>query len=252
MPTITIREQADATAEVWHAQLLFEGGNEIPIEIVDPFSPEEEKRLEWYFEEYLRFPFTEQVKRAEAAASVKTYGEKLFAQVFKDPQALIDYGQLRQSPGVSGLTFEIVGSPEFHRLHWEALKDPALPLPFALEAPLIRKSAHIQAVKATAASSPTINVLLVTARPMGRGDVGYRTISRPLVETLRQANLRVKIDLLRPATYRALVEKLDAARAAHGPGYYHVIHFDVHGGLLTFEQFNAIEQEKQRLGDVFL
>ncbi len=252
MPTITIRERAGSTEQVLHATLIIDEGNEFPIEVADPFSAEEEQRLEWYFEEHLRFPFTEQVKRDAAAASVQVYGEKLFAQVFKDPQALIDYGQLRQHPGVSELTFEIVGSPEFHRLHWEALKDPALPLAFALEAPLIRKSAHVQPVRAMAAPSPTINVLLVTARPMGRGDVGYRTISRPLVETLRQANPRVKIDILRPATYQALVAQLDAVRTAHGPGYYHVIHFDVHGGLLTFAQFDQIEQQKQQLGDVYL
>ncbi len=253
MPTITIRERAGSTEQVLHATLIIDHANEFPIEIADPFSAEEEQRLEWYFEEHLRFPFTDQVKRDAAAASVKVYGEKLFDQVFKDRQAFSDYRQLCQNPGVSGLTFEIVGSPEFHRLHWEALKDPDLPLAFALEAPLIRKSAHVQPVRATLSPSPTINVLLVTARPMGRGDVGYRTISRPLVETLRQANLRVKIDLLRPATYQALVERLDTARATYGgPGYYHVIHFDVHGGLLTFEQFDRIEQQKQSVGDVYL
>ena len=107
----------------------------------------------------------------------------------------------------------------------------------------------MQPVKAKVSPSPTINVLLVTARPMGRSDVGYRTISRPLVETLRQADLRVKIDILRPATYQALVAQLDVVRTAHGPGYYHVIHFDVHGGLLTFAQFDQIEQQKQQLGD---
>ena len=98
MPTITIRERAGSTEQVLHATLIIDEGNEFPIEVADPFSAEEEQRLEWYFEEHLRFPFTEQVKRDAAAASVQVYGEKLFAQVFKDPQALIDYGQLRRTP----------------------------------------------------------------------------------------------------------------------------------------------------------
>src|SRR5205085_1418105 len=92
-------------------------------------------------------------------------------------------------------------------------------------------------------SSPTINLLIVTARPSGKRDVGYRTISRPLVEALRNANLRVQVDILRPGTYKALENHLRETTAKHGEGYYHVIHFDVHGAVLTYEQFLRLSQE---------
>ena len=86
-------------------------------------------------------------------------------------------------------------------------------------------------------SSPTINLLIVVARPRGRGDVGYRTISRPLVEALQQSQLRVRVEILRPGTYRALVRHLEDVRDRHGPGFYHIIHFDLHGALLAYDEF---------------
>lgn len=72
---------------------------------------------------------------------------------------------------------------------------------------------------------------MVTARPNEDSDVGYRTISRPLVELIDNSNLPVNIELLRPATYEALCKHLEEKRS----GYYHIIHFDTHGALLSYE-----------------
>ena len=205
MTLISIRERNGPDGA--NATVSFDGQGEYPVTVSPPFSDEEEDRLEWYFEQHLRFPFTEQVRAHAAAASVATYGERLFDQVFADRQAFGDYKAALQA-GVGGLAFEIAGSPEFQRLHWEALKDPALPRAFALEAPMVRKNLKPQIVKATVQPAPTINLLVVTARPAGARDVGYRTISRPLVEALRQANVPVQIEILRPGSYQALVEHL--------------------------------------------
>src|SRR5207247_604759 len=68
-------------------------------------------------------------------------------------------------------------------------------------------------------------------------------ISRPLVEALRNANLHVQVEILRPGTYKALENHLRDVTAKHGEGYYHVIHFDVHGAVLTYAQFQHIQKE---------
>src|SRR6266496_164540 len=224
------------------AVVSFDHGEEYPIAIKDPFSTtDEEQQLEWYFEEHLRFPFTRKVQAKAAADSVITYGETLFKQVFADPEAYVMYKQRLQA-GLNTLQIEIAGSPLFHALHWEALKDPKLPQPLALQATMVRQNLKPQVVHATIRSSPTINLLLVTARPFGKRDVGYRTISRPLVEVLRQANIPVRVEILRPGTYKALENHLRQVSSKHGAGYYHVIHFDVHGALLTYEQ---LQQQPQ-------
>jgi tetratricopeptide (TPR) repeat protein len=234
MPLITIREYEQATDSP-NAILGIEGVGEYPITIQDPFSEKEEKLLEWYFEEHLRFPFIRQVDAQDAAESIADYGHALFDQVFQDRGAYANYKQAARD-GIDKLCFEIAGSPEFHRLHWEALKDHALPKAFSLEAPMLRKNLIPQPVLANARPSPTINLLIVTARPGGARDVGYRTISRPLVEGLRQAQTRVQIEILRPGTYKALVNHLEQGRDQHGAGFYHIIHFDTHGALLTYQE----------------
>ena len=235
MTLITIRETGSSD-ESPNAAVSFDKHGEYPITITDPFSEKEEKRLEWYFEEHLRFPFLENVRADVARKSVASYGVALFDQVFQDKSAYGHYTQARQE-GVDTLRFEIMGSPEFfHHLHWEALKDPELPLPFAVESPMVRSTFQSPTTYAQSQPSPTINLLIVTARPGERRDIGSRTITRPLVESLRRAKLKVRVDIVRPGTYEALTKHLDLVRDKHGAGFYHIVHFDLHGGLLTYDE----------------
>src|SRR5262245_66570561 len=79
-------------------------------------------------------------------------------------------------------------------------------------------------------------MMVLTARQHCRIDVVYRTISRPLIEGLRQVQAPVRVDIVRPGTYRAVVEHLRRTQEEHGVGYYHIMHFDVHGAVLTHAQ----------------
>jgi tetratricopeptide (TPR) repeat protein len=239
MTLISIRERGITSS----GPVVAIDGQEYPIpKIASPFDEGAEAQLEWYFEEHLRFPFTHQVRAQEAATSIGHYGETLFEQIFGDRRAYGRYQTALQS-GIASFAFEIVGSLEFQRLHWEALKDPDLPQPFALHAPFVRRNLMPRIVNANVQLSPTINVLVVTARPGAGRDVGYRTISLPLVAALRQAGMPVTVNILRPGSYAALVAHLEAMQDNQGAGYYHVIHFDVHGALLTFSQFDALEKK---------
>jgi len=243
MTKITISQTDESTVSPFNAAVQFDNGPRYPITVSDPFSEEEEDRLQWYFEGWLGFPFTGQVKAGQAAASVADYGRRLFAQVFRDnPDVLAEYKMaMRYEKGFAGLEFEIRGTPAFHALHWEALWDPANGRPFAAECAFYRQNDNPPAFHIRQQPSPTLNVLLVTARPRGRQDVGYRTISRPLVDALHNSALRTQIDIVRPGSYAALVRHLERSRDRHGDGYYHIIHFDVHGSLLTFEQYQKLE-----------
>ncbi len=227
-----------------NATLSFEHGEEFPITISDPFSEAEEQQLAWYFEDHLRFPFTRKVQAKAAAGSIITYGEALFGQVFADREAYAIYKDYLQA-GLNAVQVEIAGSPQFHALHWEALKDPHLPQPLVLQGIMMRKNLKPSAVHAAVRPSPTINLLIVTSRPFGKQDVGYRTISRPMVETLGRANIPVQIEILRPGAYKTLENHLREISATHGVGYYHVIHFDVHGAVLSYAELQQ-EQETSR------
>ncbi|MEB3180163.1 MAG: CHAT domain-containing protein [Nostocaceae cyanobacterium] len=231
MQVITIREQ-NQTETGFTAIVSFDGRQEYPVTISNPFTAAQEQELEWYFEDWLVFPTLNTVKAETAAMSVKIYGETLFEQVFK---ANFDaYSEYRQGRGnLSNVQFEIISNnPEFHALHWEAMRDPDLPRPLAVDAVMLRKSIKPVAVSAYVQPSPVINLLVVTARPDEQKDVSYRTISRPLLEAIAQSKLRVKVELLRPGTYEALSRHLEAK----GAGFYHIVHLDMHGALMNYKQ----------------
>ncbi|MBD2214034.1 tetratricopeptide repeat protein [Nostoc linckia FACHB-104] len=235
MAVITIREQ-QPTEQGFAASLIFEGDSEYPINITDPFTPQQEKQLEWYFEEWLTYPMLNGRKAEAAKTSVASYGESLFEQVFKaDIDAYSHYRELRGN--LKQVKIEIVGnSPEFHALHWEAMQDKDWPRPLAVDCVMIRKRlGKAASVAAKMAESPIINLLVVIARPDEENDVGYRTIARPLIEVIQNSQLPVNIDLLRPGTYESLERHLEEK----GAGYYHIIHFDCHGALMSYADIQA-------------
>jgi tetratricopeptide (TPR) repeat protein len=174
----------------------------------------------------LEFPFSDTIIAERAAASIKKYGENFFNQIFRDRDAYSQYQRLRK--GQNPLQIEIVGkTPDFQALHWE----PGYPRPLAVDCVMVRKSVKRGARQANIAQSPVINLLVVTARPNEEQDVGYRTISRPLIDAIENSQLAVNVELLRPGTYEALARHLEEK----GAGFYHIIHFDTHGALMKYE-----------------
>src|SRR5258706_259846 len=98
-----------------NAQVSFDHGEEFPAAIQNPFSEAEEERLGWYFEEYLRFPFTRNVLAEEAAKSITAYGHALFEQAFADSQAYTIYDGYRQS-GLNNVQGAVRGLPQCQAL----------------------------------------------------------------------------------------------------------------------------------------
>ncbi|PID56580.1 Tfp pilus assembly protein PilF, partial [candidate division KSB3 bacterium] len=238
MPVITIRQTA-ALDQSPNAEVSIDRRIAGSVTIHDPFDEAQEDELNWYFEDYLKFPFLKELQAKKAADSLIDYGESLFRAVFQQDFKLFGfYSQARQQ-GFENLSLEIVGAPDFQRLHWESLKDPDLPRALSLDAPIVRSSPGVGPIIAESQDSPTLNVLLIVARPFGQHDVGYRTISRPLLEMLRQAKLPIQVDMVRPGSYPALDQHLRESREQHGTGYYHVIHFDMHGALLSYEDYST-------------
>lgn len=243
MTLIIIREDHES-ADDTNATVSFDQGPPYPIRTHDPFSKGKEAQLEWYFEQHLRFPFVKEKEAQAAAHNVQVYGEELFQQVFAHPDALADYQSL-VSGDLAGVEIAVVGSSHFHELHWEALKDPQRERAFALDCPLVRKDIAPQMMRARLRPSPTFNVLVVTARPFGSHETGFRTITQPLLSVVQQAEIPVHLDVLRPGAYRSLVEHLEQTAEWYGEGYYHAIHLDVHGGMLSFDQLQAGLQAQQ-------
>jgi hypothetical protein len=69
MSVISIRERGITSS----SPVVAIDGQEYPLAnpITPPFDEKAEAQLEWYFEEHLRFPFTNQVRAQEAATSIR-------------------------------------------------------------------------------------------------------------------------------------------------------------------------------------
>src|SRR5208337_3503777 len=100
---IRVRQREHPT-ETSNASLSFDGGEEFPVQVTDPFSQEEEDLLGWYFEEYVIFP-DKNATAQQAAASVLRYGESLFRQLFASPDAYARYKEALQT-GITEMRFE--------------------------------------------------------------------------------------------------------------------------------------------------
>ncbi len=74
-----------------------------------------------------------------------------------------------------------------------------------------------------------VNILLVTVRPF-ENDVGYRSVSRRMVEMAVSQSFPAEVTLCRPPTLKDFERYLEDR-----PGYYHVVHFDGHGGYMKVE-----------------
>lgn len=228
LPPVGVYSSTEDGRRIFRANIrVGKDGPDHAVTIVCPHTAQEEARLRWYFEAHVERPYTDQVRAQEATDSVVTYGHSLFQQVFaSDDEIGRQLQPLLSQP--ENLRIQIEGSPAFHALHWEALCEPGRQ-PLALHAQLLRRGTR-QADTTGFRDSPQLRVLLVTARANDAGEAAYRTISRSLLDALGDG-VQVRVDLLRPGRYSALEEVLSRTSAEHGRGYFHVIHFDLHGSV---------------------
>ena len=248
MTVIRVSERRLEDDGSFAARVAFDDDAEYDVLVRDPAGSGTEDLLAWYFEQHLRFPFLDLDKEREAVRQLARYGQDLFGQVLGG-EASHDYRTLRER-AFDGCRLEITGSAAFHRLHWEALRDPKIEAPLAVRLPVTRRVGQLESKFQLPPERATLNILVVTARPFGKGDVGYRTISRPLLDAMRQTRLPVTIDLVRPGTWDALREHLQSVTDQHQSGWYQVIHFDLHGGFSQFAELDQMRQQGRLLFQV--
>ncbi|WP_203915253.1 tetratricopeptide repeat protein, partial [Rhizocola hellebori] len=243
MTVVRIRETGLLPDGGLAAVVGFGESAEYEVTVTDPADDAVERLLGWYFQEHLRFPFLDHDRRDVAVAQIERYGRELFGQVFGGA-GRTDFEVLRRRQ-FDGCRVEVTGSAAFHRLHWEALRDPGMVEPLAVRVPVVRRVTSQPAKFDLSGAGSSLNVLLVTARPDGPSDVGYRTISRPLVGALRQGALRVQVDLARPGTWAALTARLQQATDLYGSGFYQIVHFDLHGAFVDYASLVTGRAEKR-------
>jgi tetratricopeptide (TPR) repeat protein len=184
------------------------------------------RELRWYLEQFLDYPFPPNTDRADRVTQVlEAWGTHAFSALFLAGKGR-DWYHDAVRDGTEHLQLRIIANePTVLAWPWEALYDP--------ERGFLAHKCHIERHLNNVADPPPLpdnlprdrlNILLVTARPF-EGDVEYRSISRALVEQIEANQLAASVTVLRPPTFDALREEL-----GRRPGYYHIVHFDGHGG----------------------
>jgi hypothetical protein len=85
----------------------------------------------------------------------------------------------------------------------------------------------------------TLNILLVIGRDTSQNPLTYDDVN-PFLATDALVKIQnslgdvrspveLNIEIVRPSTLEAFAEHLQRAEDTHGPGYFHLVHFDMHG-----------------------
>ena len=201
-----------------------------PYEImVKPHNITLQQGLKWYLEEYLKLPIeTYQTKAENIQETLRLWGKETFKTLFNSDLTGKWYQQGRQE-GLASLDINVVSdNPAVLAWPWEALESETNGC-LALKCNVERQLYKIADARPPAGALPKdqLNILYIIARRFGVNDVGFQILAKPLINFAFAGNESwpVHIDLLRPPTFDQLLTVL-----REKPGFYHIVHFDGHGG----------------------
>ncbi|GJL74981.1 CHAT domain-containing protein [Nitrosomonas sp.] len=237
MPSLlTIRHQGDLDGQAqFVVTRLSDGKTSGPVTITAPDQTTAPGRgnshlandLRWYLERFLDYPFEPNIALAQTVQdTLAQWGKAAFSSLFQGKTR--DWYQDARRQSLSELTLKIASDdPRVLSWPWEALHDPeATTLAHTCRIERQLNELHDPQPLPDNLPGDCINILLVIARPYGEEDVSYHALARPLVDlAVQQQTVPVRVDVLRPPTF-------DQLRAAlrEKPGFYHIVHFDGHGG----------------------
>ena len=203
------------------------------------------EKVRWYLEDYAEFPADPAPALAASAEQVLAgTGTGLFAQVFGGMDAAGIWAQARAR--LSEVRVEVDTDPaEAPGLPWELLRAPSSDTALAVAAGEFVRT-HLQTAgraRLPGAAGDELRVLLVICRPGGRADVPFRSVASRLVRGGAEQMDGLRLDVLRPATFKQLSKVLHEAAEAGTP--YHVVHFDGHGTYLDLSTLAAADDDSE-------
>ncbi|KAK3635326.1 hypothetical protein LTR22_019254 [Elasticomyces elasticus] len=235
--------ETDKGPPAWHVDVTLNGSIiSEHVLLPNPLDNHQSAELSWYLERYANKSALEVARADAASAIVDIYGLSLFEALLLFRVA----GKIAKSkrPGPARLDIEISELPSsstIQQLHWETLEANELWNIAGLRATVTRivKSTIPFALETASTKTPisdpktsTLNVLVVIARNTapGSSDVdpslairSLQAVSQTIERT--DAPCQLKLEIVRPGTFAALKEHLKA----NGPGFFHLVHFDLHG-----------------------
>jgi hypothetical protein len=223
----------------------------------DPLDPEQKANCRWYLEQYVQqSPFS--ITRAqEAAECLQNYQKELLKQLrlmelVRSVSGNYTAKKLSLFIEVLEETLESAGSGRtVHQLHWELLEDATIWDHDNIEI-LVRRSINhsdrplssnyrIKSLPKINGPGSSINILLIVARDISKKPAAYSDVSPSMASAILSrlrldlratgSPLQLNVEIVRPGTLASLEQHLERSQTVHGSGYFHIVHFDLHGGV---------------------
>jgi hypothetical protein len=200
----------------------------------NPITGKDLQDIQWYVETYGAHSLGDPDDReaARIASQLSVWGSRLFQAVFHNDTAKSRFFQFWQVEDEARLLTVSAEHPTILSLPWELLHDANSGGGYLFMANP-RISIRRRVAGATGISAPfkpaakdALHLLFVISRPDDAGFLDPRADAQPVLEAIeKQAPGRVSYEFLRPATLKALLERLeDRDKPA-----VDILHFDGHG-----------------------
>lgn len=212
-----------------------------PFRFENPITDKDRDQIRWYLEEYIQFPYgAEEWKARQVVARMDEIGVELFHRVFPEvngmspcPHELYDEAV---KAGLENTELCVVScNPAFLAIQWELMKDPAVGMGYLTH--LMKgfsrriKDSDLPVCSPVHDGEP-FRILLVIAR-LPNDNVTIGSVSRHVLDAVRNIRHRIELDVLRPPTFGAMRKALKNKR-------YHLVHFDGHGGFRRLQDEQGI------------
>lgn len=265
----------EAGAASWTVDIALNGEiirSRVPLNI--PITNAEGDEIIWYLERYPQSPFDAD-RAIKCIRLLERYSDALFEQL-----GLATVGpriKLAETPGCEAetLTVEIFQNlsdgigRSIHQIYWELLEDERLWLGMVGVVVVRRKfasyriSKHLEDTASLSnrdksvpwgplAKPPSFNVLLIVARNLDPDNpevdpiLGLARLSTLFREMKQASGCRFSLEVVRPGTYAAFRKHLQLSTERHGQGYFHLVHFDMHGIVVNRPTRSTTEEENPR------
>ncbi|KAF2100226.1 hypothetical protein NA57DRAFT_73836 [Rhizodiscina lignyota] len=229
-------ENSNTTRRCWYVDVVPPSpAKPHTVLLSDPFNEEQNSECSWYLNKYVQHePFSER-RAKEALQQLKTYGTRLIQDL-----ELRDVVEKLSKSG-EPITISVANNDpevwEVNGLELIIVRDSQSDVP-ATNSPQLDLVGH------------QINILLVLARDLRR-EVSLREEINPhlafgvlfsLKNELRKRNtpIQLNINIVRPGSFEALESHLKETENQHGKGFFHIVHFDLHGIISTDSQANLL------------
>jgi len=231
----------------------------VPLNL--PITHAEESEIVWYLERYSQSPFDAD-RAIQCIRLLQRYSDALFDQL-----KLATIGpriNLAEMQGCEAETLMVDISESsgttssIHQIYWELLEDERLWLGMVRDIIVRRRFTSDRISKqledfrniqnhdklapwrpiVTGTRPSSFNFLLVVAINLDAANpevdpaVGLASLAALFQEIEQSSGSRIVLEVVRPGTYAAFRKHLQLSTEKHGRGYFHLVHFDMHGAVM--------------------